>query len=249
MPATVVFDAPRNEALNLNDLYLSVGVHPTPAHGVCVMEAASVVAGEPWTDRPQCTSPAISRFLRRWNDTLPYRPRQALKRYICPVVGTRTTAADELERLALVTDWLVRVYTPAWLGLAGLAAAAATLAEHSPIRSVVLPDDVRSTLVAARHSASQRTTPSQLNLPLVRRVARESGWDAATATLVPQPQAPQAAAAIADHMLVLDLALTSLAAASSAQVGPTATRLRLTTHDMVQSMCTVGQESRQRWSA
>src|SRR4051812_19884283 len=111
----LVLSAPMRRELNLGELALSVGAHESPDQGSCVMEAVSIVAGEPWSDRPECVSPLVARFLRRWNDTLPWRPRQALKRYICPVIGTRTTDADELIRAELVRDWLVREYAPAWL--------------------------------------------------------------------------------------------------------------------------------------
>ncbi len=52
-------------ALNafLRDLTIASGVH-SPDGAMCVMEAVAVVAGEKWSDHPQCASPVISAFLR-----------------------------------------------------------------------------------------------------------------------------------------------------------------------------------------
>jgi len=40
---------------------LSHGSHTSPKEGACVMEYVSVLAGEPWTDRPACTHPGQRR--------------------------------------------------------------------------------------------------------------------------------------------------------------------------------------------
>ena len=57
---------------NLDDLPpLGHGSHALLKDGACVMEAVAYVAGEPWTDRPECACPVISVLLRRWNDDLP----------------------------------------------------------------------------------------------------------------------------------------------------------------------------------
>jgi hypothetical protein len=106
--------------LDLDALIIQHGAHASPEDGMCVMEAVAYFAGEPHTDHPECVSPVIGAFLRTWNDDLDEEGRQRLKPYIPKVVGTRTTAEDEETRAWLVTDWMVRVHTPAWLDLAGL---------------------------------------------------------------------------------------------------------------------------------
>jgi hypothetical protein len=247
MPA-LVLRAPQRAALNLDDLVLSVGAHSTVAEGVCVMEAASIVAGEVWSDRPTCASPVISRFLRRWNDTLPWRPRQALKRYICPVIGTATTDADEAERLDLVRDWVVREYAPAWLALAGLNRQATALSSLPAVTAETIAE-VRPVLEDVRRAAVLGTQPERLNLPVVRRVARETAWDAASATLTQELWGEAPPPPACDQSLMLDVALMALAAATDAQVGPTASALRRSAHELVEQMCTVGRPARQRWSA
>jgi hypothetical protein len=72
------------------------GKHSSPAQGVCVMELASMLAGEPFSDRPACADPVIGGFLRAYNDSIDRERRQDLYAVAAQVVGT---AADgELER-------------------------------------------------------------------------------------------------------------------------------------------------------
>ncbi|MCD2195278.1 hypothetical protein LQ327_18065 [Actinomycetospora endophytica] len=47
---------------------LSAGRHHGPRQGSCVMEYVSVLAGEPWSDRPRCTDRALAELARRVND-------------------------------------------------------------------------------------------------------------------------------------------------------------------------------------
>ena len=39
---------------------LSRGKHRSPKTGACFMEFASFLAGEPWSDSPQCTDPMLA---------------------------------------------------------------------------------------------------------------------------------------------------------------------------------------------
>src|SRR5437773_1176907 len=105
--------------IDLATLTLEKGNH-TPDHAYCIMEAVAYVAGENWSDRPDCVSPVIAAFLRTWNDSVDDTFRQRLKPYIMRVLDTRTSDADEQTRAWLATDWFVRIQTPAWLELAGL---------------------------------------------------------------------------------------------------------------------------------
>jgi hypothetical protein len=68
---------------------LSRGRHRSPADGACVMELASMLAGEPFSDRPRCADPVIATFLRAFNDRLDHGRRQQLRPYAAAVVGTR----------------------------------------------------------------------------------------------------------------------------------------------------------------
>jgi hypothetical protein len=96
-------------------LPLNSGGHDNIDEGMCVMEAVSYVAGEPWSDSPACASPLIAAFLRSWNDSL---DDEARNRPLIPkLVGTRGTEAVEERRSYLALDWLIRVFTPKWLDM------------------------------------------------------------------------------------------------------------------------------------
>src|SRR3954465_7978333 len=91
---------------------LKAGGHASPEDGFCIMEAASYVAREKFSDHPECVSPIIGSFLRSWNDSLNDEDRNRLLRpYIFKVVGTKGTRKDEEERAWLIVDWLARVQT------------------------------------------------------------------------------------------------------------------------------------------
>jgi hypothetical protein len=79
---------------------LSRGKHGSPRSGACVMELASMLAGEPFTDQPMTACPVIGGFMRAYNDACDDRRRQDLMPYASAVIGTR--GDDELaERRAV----------------------------------------------------------------------------------------------------------------------------------------------------
>jgi hypothetical protein len=132
---------------------LGRGSH-TPGHDVCVMEAVAYVAGEPWSDHPQCACPVITSFLIAWNDGLADDERDALLRPLVPrIVGTRSTATVEHRRALMAVDWLVRDHAPAWLRLAGLTAQADALAALHEITDVAQVRSIRGPIEDARHAA------------------------------------------------------------------------------------------------
>jgi hypothetical protein len=67
---------------------LEPGRHRSADDGVCVVELASMVAGERFSDRPDCVCDVIAAFLRTWNDGVSYADRQRLEPYAALVVGT-----------------------------------------------------------------------------------------------------------------------------------------------------------------
>lgn len=81
---------------------LARGKHSSPHDGVCVMELASMLSGEGFSDRPYCVSPAIAGFLRAYNDFIDDRLRQDLFRLASEVVGTRGTPEIEQMRVRRV---------------------------------------------------------------------------------------------------------------------------------------------------
>ena len=84
---------------------LSKGKHATPGEGACVMELASMLAGEPFSDRPASVCPVIGGFLRAYNDRIDDDRRQDLYRYASEVVGTRATADVERARERRCLAW------------------------------------------------------------------------------------------------------------------------------------------------
>jgi hypothetical protein len=75
---------------------LSRGRHSSPEHGACVMELASMLAGETFTDHPRSVSRPIASFLRGYNDLLDDRRRADLYRYAAQTVDT--AGSTELEK-------------------------------------------------------------------------------------------------------------------------------------------------------
>jgi hypothetical protein len=85
---------------------LSAGRHRSADDGMCVMELASVLAGEPFTDHPLSVSPTLASVLRGYNDGLDDARRQTLKRFAAASVGTASHRRAEKERRQLVQTWL-----------------------------------------------------------------------------------------------------------------------------------------------
>jgi hypothetical protein len=171
-------------------LPLSQGNHDKPEDGMCVMEMASYLAREPWSDHPQCVSPVIAAFCRSWNDALDDETRQRLKPYAFKVVGTRTTEADEETRAWMATDWLCRVQAPAWLRLAGLTEHAQALESLARISDATTARSAQPTLDAA-HTASAAAGAAARNAAWTAAgdaartaagdAARNAAWNAARA--------------------------------------------------------------------
>jgi hypothetical protein len=66
---------------------LSRGRHLDPADGGCVMEMASLLAGERWSDAPKCTHPLLAAVARLVNDELEDDKRQRLLPLVPDLVG------------------------------------------------------------------------------------------------------------------------------------------------------------------
>ena len=180
--------------LDLEQLTLDAGAHKSLDGGACVMEAVAYIAGEPWTDHPQCASPVIAAFLRRWNDNLNDRDRQSLKRYIPRLVGSKGTPEQEDQRAWMAADWLVQSL-PLWLRAAKLDDQAAVV---EALPAVTDPSSLRaaySTLDAVRDVAWA-----------ARREWREKVHKAVTAALAKQGLPVADAGAAADAAAVADAA-------------------------------------------
>jgi hypothetical protein len=78
---------------------LARGRHASRHAGVCVMELASMLADEPFSDRPPSVSPTIGAFLRTYNDGLDDERRQDLYAVAAAIVGSANGRAVERERV------------------------------------------------------------------------------------------------------------------------------------------------------
>ena len=95
---------------------LSKGKHTSPEDGACVMELASMLSGEPFTDHPATACPVIGSFLRSYNDSIDERRRQSLYEYASKVVDSRCSMRVQEARAARLADWAEEMYRrrPIW---------------------------------------------------------------------------------------------------------------------------------------
>jgi hypothetical protein len=125
---------------------LSPGRHRSAKTGACFMEFASYLAGEPWSDAPQCTDPVLAHLARGVNDRLSDTRRGEIvgdvprviglrgdHRVIAPIVALRAAASAlpvasmaRQHALAVAVLSLPRLL-PAGVGAPVLAAARAAL--------------------------------------------------------------------------------------------------------------------------
>ena len=93
---------------------LSRGKHTSPQEGACVMELASMLAGEPFSDHPRSVCPVLAALLRHYNDALDDEHRQDLYAYAAKVVGTRGSVRLELARAEHVRRWIAERAPRRW---------------------------------------------------------------------------------------------------------------------------------------
>lgn len=74
-------------ALDLDALVLEHGKHEADG-AYCVMEAVAYLAGEPWSDHPQCASKVLTEWAIWLNDSGTHEQRQQLVPFIPELVGT-----------------------------------------------------------------------------------------------------------------------------------------------------------------
>jgi hypothetical protein len=132
---------------------LSQGKHRDPDHGACVMELASMLAGEPFSDRPRCVDPVIAGFLRTYNDGIDDRRRQDLYPLAAAVVGSRTVPSVQAERARLCLHWAQSRYGTGRRGMRKL------LPKRPLLPDGRLGDDAAGTLagrVAVKHACKRR---------------------------------------------------------------------------------------------
>ena len=84
---------------------LTRGKHDSPDEGACVMELASMLAGEHFSDHPRSVCPVIGLLLRAHNDAIGDERRQDLYAYAAKVVGSRSSGAVQKARATRLAAW------------------------------------------------------------------------------------------------------------------------------------------------
>ncbi len=80
---------------------LAAGAHDADDGEACVMEYVSLLAGEEWSDRPECTHPLLAHEARMLNDDLADRDRHLLVPLIGRLFGTTDDSPTLTARLRL----------------------------------------------------------------------------------------------------------------------------------------------------
>lgn len=80
---------------------LSAGSHDADHGEACVMEYVSLLAGEEWSDRPECTHPMLAHEARTANDLLRDSDRPRLVPLIGRLFGTTEDSPELRARLRL----------------------------------------------------------------------------------------------------------------------------------------------------
>ena len=214
--------------ININEITdLRRGAHPEGGD-MCVMEAVAWVAGEPWSDHPQCACPVVSAFMRSWNDALPTDEDRTrlLKPLIPKLINSRGDAELEKRRATMAADWLVRTYTPAWLRLAKLDKQAELLEVLPEITDFAKCPSLMPTLDAVRADAAAARAAA-------RAAAGDAAWDTAGAAAWDAAWAAAGAAA-------WDTAWDAAGAAAWDALKPTTEALQASALDLVHRMLSVG---------
>jgi len=164
---------------------LAKGSHANPEDGMCSMEAVAYLAGEPHSASPKCACPVVTAFCVGFNDGLAFEPRQKLRPYLARTLGTRGDGMIE-QRSWMAMDWLIRVYTPTWLSLAGLDADADRLRALPPVLAAENLSRAMGDLGQARASASAAWAAARAGAGAAawagaRAGAGAAAWDAAGA--------------------------------------------------------------------
>jgi hypothetical protein len=217
---------------------LRKGSHSSRERGVCAMEAAAWLAGEPHSDKPQCACSVIGAFVIAWNDALPTDEdrNRLLKPLIPRLIGTASTQAVRERRSYLALDWLIRVQTPAWLALRDdLKPHADTLRALSAITDPKTAKAANAAVTAARDAAWDAARAAARAAAWA--AARAAAWDAAWAAA---GDAARDAARAAAGAAAWDAARAAAGAAARDALAPTALALRVSAIELLDAMIMVG---------
>lgn len=113
---------------------LSAGKHASRAYGMCLLEYAAFLAGEPHSDAPQCVEPFLAGLGRSLNDHVSPSHRQLLEPLASNLLHTRGDGLHD-QRQYMAFDWVARWYMPALLDFANRPELSRLLRERTIIDS------------------------------------------------------------------------------------------------------------------
>jgi len=238
----------------LPSIHLAKGAHEATGAEIpkaCVMEIASWLAGEPWSDSTTCVSTVLGGFARSLNDALPDDTRQQLAPLAPRLIGTADDGLDE-TRGYMALDWLIRTYTPAWLDLANLSEEAAALRSLRRIVDLAAAKAAGPVVRVGRENAAAAwdaagdaawDAAGAAAWDAARDAARDAAWDAAWAAAgaaawdAARAAAGDAARAAAGAA-ARDAAGDAAGTAARAALKPTITQLQQSAIDLFDRMVT-----------
>ena len=101
-------------AASYQTIRLSAGRHRAPAEGACVVELASMLSGEPFSDQPASVCPVLGSFLRAYNDSVGESRRQDLYAYAAKVVDSRGDCRVQRARAERLKSWTLELQERRW---------------------------------------------------------------------------------------------------------------------------------------
>lgn len=101
------FSGPRFEGVrdSMKTITLDSFGHNSIWDGACLLEWVSYIAGEPFSDHPQCVSDVLARYGRSLNDRLGDEARQRLLPFARRLIGTANDGRDD-ERIKIIENYL-----------------------------------------------------------------------------------------------------------------------------------------------
>src|SRR3954451_12974292 len=146
---------------------LAKGSHASPASGACVVEVASMLAGERFSDHPRTVCPVIAAFLRTYNDLLPDPERDSLYPCAAQVVGSASSRAVRRRRTVRLLEWTgvrdpdrpPRRLMPLPDRDQVVAVAARAAFRHGPERRAAVVTELLDELVAIGHTCARPCSP------------------------------------------------------------------------------------------
>jgi hypothetical protein len=138
---------------------LERGSHRSQSVGACAMELASMLAHEPFSDRPRSVSPVIGAFVRTYNDGVDDDRRQDLYPVASEIVGTAAGRVLASERVSLRLEFATRRGFRPPRGRAAMAAATPEAAGTLAARAALARGEHQEALALVRRLVGRRTAP------------------------------------------------------------------------------------------